>query len=315
MKRSQTALLALLAMAGASPAAAQPAPSLTPTVAPRQIQVEDPGHAPIRIAIWAPATGTDLALVVISHGTGAGAISHIDTAEALAASGFVVVAPMHPGDNFQDDSNVGQPAWLVDRARNVTRVIDFMLGEWDGRARLAPNRIGVFGFSAGGTTALIAIGGVPDLALVAPHCARQPEFVCRIMAAGPTVPADPPQWTHDSRIKAAVIAAPGLGFAFAPSGLAGVHVPVQIWSGTADQIVPFETNTALIVRQLGGQAEAHSVEGAVHLSFLSPCGPESPPQICQDSPGFDRNAFHRTFNAAIADFFRDRLGGSARPRR
>jgi predicted dienelactone hydrolase len=311
MKISHAALLASLTLAGASPVIAQPGPSATPAIAVQQAQAEDPGHAPIPVAIWAPATGTNLPLIVISHGTGAGAISHIDTAQALAAAGFVVVAPMHPGDNYQDDSDVGRPAWFVDRSRHVSRVIDFMLGGWDGRARLARNRVGIFGFSAGATTALIAIGGEPDLARVAPHCAQHPEFVCRIMASGTPGAAPPPQWTHDARIKAAVVAAPGLGFAFAPSGLGGVHVPVQVWSGTADQTVPFETNTAVVLRQLGARAEAHSVEGAVHLSFLSPCGPASPPQICQDGPGFDRAEFHRTFNAAIVAFFRDRLGGGA----
>jgi predicted dienelactone hydrolase len=33
--------------------------------------------------------------------------AHADTAQALAEAGFVVVAPMHPGDNFQDDRIVG----------------------------------------------------------------------------------------------------------------------------------------------------------------------------------------------------------------
>jgi predicted dienelactone hydrolase len=308
--RRAISALAGLAMLPAAPAAAQTSTSAAPPVAVQQASVVDPGHAPIPVAIWSPASGTALPLVVISHGTGAGPISHIDTAQALAQAGFVVVAPMHPGDNFQDDSDVGRPQWLANRSRHVGKVIDFMFSMWAGRARLAPDRVGIFGFSAGATTALISIGGVPDLDLVPAHCARQREFVCAIMvpsAAG--AGSTPPQWVHDRRIAAAVIAAPGLGFAFPPSGLANVQVPIQLWSGAADQTVPYATNAGPIRQSLSRPVDFHDVPGAVHFSFLAPCGPESPPQICQDGEGFDRAAFHRSFNQALTAFFRQHLGG------
>jgi predicted dienelactone hydrolase len=297
---------ACLAMSIAAPLAAQ-APGAPPAVSVQQASVEDPGHPPIPVAIWSPAGGAALPLVVISHGTGAGLISHIDTAQALAQAGFVVVAPMHPGDNFRDDSAVGRPQWFVDRARHVGKVIDFMFAHWEGHARLAPNRVGIFGFSAGGTTALISIGGEPDLARVPAHCAAQREFVCTLMQAPPAAGAASPSWTHDRRIAAAVIAAPGLGFAFVPSGLANVRVPVQLWAGAADQTVPDETNTAVVRRLLTGPVDFHSVPGAGHLSFLAPCGPDSPPQICQDGPGFDRAAFHGELNRSMVAYFRAHL--------
>lgn len=292
-------ILVWLAALAVPPAAAQ-------VGAVQQARVEDPGHAPIPVAIWSPAPGPVLGLIVISHGTGAGAISHVDTAQALAEAGFVVVAPMHPGDNFQDDSAVGKPQWFVDRARHIGKVIDFMLGGWEGKGRLDAKRIGIFGFSAGATTALISIGGTLDLARVPAHCAAAPEFICKLMAP-PAADAGSPAWTHDRRVAAAVIAAPGLGFAFDPASLAGVKVPVQLWAGAADEIVPYETNAGAVRRALPAGAEFHSVPGAVHLSFLAPCGPQSPPFLCEDGPGFDRAAFHRDFNRSVAAFFRDRL--------
>ncbi len=303
--------LACLIMPLAAPLAAQvPAAQ----VSLQQAMVEDPGHAPIPVAIWSPPTGSALPLVIISHGTGAGPTSHVDTARALAEAGFVVVAPMHPGDNFQDESDVGRPQWMVNRARHVGKVIDFMFAQWQGRARLVPNRVGIFGFSAGATTALIAIGGVPDLASVPAYCSRSPEFVCNIMAP-PAAGTDgnTAQWTHDRRIAAAVIAAPGLGFAFTPAGLADVRVPVQPWSGSADRTVPDATNGAVVRQGLQRPVDFHNVPGAIHLSFLAPCGPDSPPQICQDAEGFDRAAFHRSFNQALTAFFRKHLGGAPAP--
>ena len=294
------------ALSAVPPAAAQPATPVTPAITVQQASVEDPGHPPIPVAIWSPTSGTGLPLVVISHGTGAGPISHIDTALALVQAGFVVVAPMHPGDNFQDDSAVGRPEWMANRSRHVSRVIDYMLTQWDGRERLNPRRVGLFGMSAGATTALISMGGVPDLGRVATHCAQTPEFVCRIMAPA-TAGAAAPQFVREPRIAAAVLAAPGLGFMFEPAGLANVSAPVQLWVGAADETVPFATNGAVVRRLLPAQPEFHEVANAVHLSVLAPCGPDAPPAICQDAPGFDRAAFHAEMNRDVVAFFRRHL--------
>jgi predicted dienelactone hydrolase len=62
------------------------------------------------------------------------------------------------------------------RATSRTRgkfvlLIDYMLASWQHHEALDPFRVGMFGFSAGGFTALVAIGGTPDMSTVAPHCA------------------------------------------------------------------------------------------------------------------------------------------------
>lgn len=311
--------LACIVMPLSAASAQEPRTVASATSAPVAVEQVAIGPTAERMAlvIWhpagAPAAGTSLPLVIVSHGTGAGPTAHVDTAEALAASGFVVVAPMHRGDNFQDNSLVGQPQWMASRSRDVSDAIDYMLQQWTGRAQLDPHRVGIFGFSAGATTALISAGGVPDLARLAPHCAAQREFVCSIMAPQAGAAGPVPRWTHDPRIAAAVIAAPGLGFLFEPTGLAGVRVPVQLWAGSHDDIVPYATNAALVQRLLTTPPNFHSVEGAVHLSFLAPCTAETPPALCQDREGFDRSAFHRSFNQSVLAFFRRHLGSAAGP--
>jgi predicted dienelactone hydrolase len=237
-------------------------------------------------------------------------MGHVDTAEALASSGFVVVAPMHRGDNFQDDSIVGRPQWMPSRSQDVSSAIDYMLQHWSGRAQLKSSRVGVFGFSAGATAALVSAGGVLDFARLAPHCAARREFVCNIVPPQADAAA-PPHAKPDSRIAAVVVAAPGLGFLFEPRGLAGVRVPVQLWAGSHDEVVPYETNAAVVRRLLPNRAEFHSVDGAVHLSFLAPCTAETPPVLCRDREGFDRSAFHRSFNETVTAFFRRHLVAAA----
>jgi predicted dienelactone hydrolase len=288
----------------------QPAVASAEARAEQVVVADSAGRMPL--VIWSPAGDAGgRPLIVISHGTGAGPLAHVDTAEALAAAGFVVAAPLHRGDNFQNDADVGRPQWMANRARDVSSAIDFMLRQWSGRARIDGGRVGIFGFSAGGTTALISAGGVPDLGRIAPHCAANAEFVCTIMAPPTAEPSPPPRWTHDPRIAAAVVAAPGLGFAFEPSGLANVRVPVQLWAASHDDIVPLATNAAVVQRLLPAPPEFRTAENAVHLSFLAPCTAETPPALCRDREGFDRAAFHRSFNEAVVQFFRRHLAPPA----
>lgn len=299
----------------------------------QQVLAADPGHPPIAVTIFyptdqtprlawlaisfaylapnAPITAGRHPVVVISHGTGASSISHLDTALALAEAGYVVAAPLHNGDNFRDTSEVGTSEWLIDRARQIVRVNNFMLKHWENRDHLDPKRLGLFGFSAGGTTALIVIGGTPDLGRIEPLCKSHPEFVCQLQKPGVTlrIPAAT-EWTHDSRVATAVVVAPGYGFTFEPNGLSAVHARVQLWEGSADDSLPLATNAAAVRRLLPEPPEFHLVDKAGHFSFLNTCGVAAlllPKMLCTDPPGFDRSAFHKQFNASVVAFFNESL--------
>jgi predicted dienelactone hydrolase len=335
-------ILAVLVLLGAGVVALAFATALRASrpVGFQVVRVDDPGNAPLAVALWyptesrswpttllglvlmdvapnSPVSGQALPLVVISHGNGGGPGSHADTAMSLAGAGFVVAAPLHPGDNYLDQSAVGSSRWLPDRSRDIRSTVDYILTGWSGRDHVAAQRIGVFGFSAGALTALTAIGAEPDLSLVASHCATTQEFACTLlreansgMLAGGDAPA-PTAFVHDERIRAAVVAAPGLGFTLSPTALSHIAVPVQLWSGDADTNVPYATNTGPVREALGALVEFHAVPGARHFSFLAPCGVLGPPLLCRDGQGFDRAAFHRSFNAQVTDFFRAKLPAAA----
>jgi predicted dienelactone hydrolase len=294
-----------------------------------EIAVKDPLDKPLRVDIWYPTdsppgmsivgpsaqkvaakgavAGRSLPLVVISHGNGGLASSHSDTALALASAGFVVAAVTHTGDNARDESYVGTPRWLIDRSRHIHVVLDHMLNDWPAHEQIDAARVGVFGFSAGGFAALVSIGGVPDLAQIARHCTAQPEFACGLWKQLPSAPVPETAWVHDPRIKAAVIAAPGYGFAFEPDGLRQVTAAVQLWNGAEDRNVPYETNTAVVRRLLPTPPEYHAVPGAAHFSFVAPCPSWLFPLICEDPKGFDRAAFHRDFNGSVVAFFQQQF--------
>ncbi len=265
----------------------------------------------MNVAHNAPISGDALPLVVISHGNGGGPASHADLALALANAGYVVVAPMHSGDNYADQSAVGSVTWLSGRTKELHATIDYMLKNWEGRDRIDPERIGAYGLSAGGFTVLTAVGAQPDLRIIANHCAESPEVICDLLRSvnSPYLNADTPTmedaFLPDLRIKAAVVAAPGLGFTMVPNGLDNVHVPIQLWSAENDINVPYETNTRLVREALGSWVEFHSVPGAGHFSFLTPCSFLAPSAICSDEGQFDRKVFHTDMNASIIMFFKE----------
>jgi predicted dienelactone hydrolase len=306
-----------------------------------QIMVPDPAGAPLEVGVWYPSdapaapqrlglfeqtvadrgavAGRDLPLIVMSHGTGGSFEGHYDTALALAEAGFVVAAVTHTGDNYRDRS---QSTRLENRPRHIKVLIDYMLASWQHHEMLDPARVGMFGFSAGGFTALVAIGGTPDMRTVAPYCAAHPdEWACRMLKehkADQSANASGAEanWVHDSRIVAAVIAAPAVGYAFSAEALAAVTAPIQLWRGDSDEILPHPNYAQAVYDRLPVKPEYHVVANAGHFAFLAPCSPALAarvPEICRDPQGFDRAAFHREFNAAVVAFFKARMPARPRP--
>ena len=303
----------------------------------QQVSVPDSTSNPLEVAIWYPTAaptaphtletfsqtvaldgeilGRGLPLVLISHGTGGSLSSHYDTALALAEAGFVVAALTHTGDNYRDQSYVGNRLDLTDRPRQVRRVLDYMLLAWSGRGCIDRSKIGIYGFSLGGFTALVVIGGTPDLAEIPRFCATHsdaPECQFIRQSHGDQLAPAPPassNWTHDPRVHAAVIAAPAVALAFGSNGLRGVRVPVQLWRASNDQQAPDAWNSQLVREGLPVTPEEHVVANAGHMVFrlCSETLRQSVGWMCQDAPGFDRVAFHREFNRAVVTFFRKAL--------
>jgi len=302
----------------------------------QQLSVPVPGDVPLVAGIWypsdSPATprnfgphrtmlavngairGTGLPLIVISHGAGGSFASLYTTAMALADAGFVVAAVTHTGDTNQDHSRKLE---VIDRPMHMVRLVDYMLQEWPKRRVIDAAHVGIIGYSIGAFTALVTIGGNPDLRRIAPYCAQHPnEPLCRLARNADVDPYElndgtGKTWVHDKRISAAVLAAPALAIVFDRAGLAGVTVPIQLWRGEADATLPEPAYAESLLRNLPRPPEYHSVPRANHLAFLAPCAPAlafSHPMMCTDAPGFNRAVFNQTFNAEVLRFFRAQFG-------
>lgn len=306
----------------------------------RMLQISDPGHSDLNVGVWypsdqpesatpntefglavalnAPVGTTNGGLILLSHGFGGWYAGHADTAAALADAGFVVAAPTHTGNTWSDMSSPIEK-WLLDRPRHITRTIDHVLDRSIFATHVSKEKIGLYGFSAGGYTAMGLVGAVPDLDRVRAHCEQQPqEFVCaegmidEMLNAGLHELPDS-AWGADPRIKAAAIAAPGFGFAYGTASLANVSADIQLWSGERDENVPTSTNAASIAENLPRMPETHWVDKANHFAFMTVAcreafkkdDPKEYEVICGDAEGFDRWVFHEEMHDEMIRFFRE----------
>lgn len=257
-----------------------------------------------------PIAGSRLPLIVVSHGRRGSYLSHVDTATALADAGFVVAAINHPGDTARDTSRTDEFSVLVERPADMKRLTDFMLGAWTEAGALDPKRVGLFGFSRGAYTGLVVIGGNPDFGALAPLCDKEGATTpkCRAIRDG-RVPTEAA--VHDSRVRAAVLADPPLyeGL-FNRDRLANVTIPLLLWRSAlgGDGVVPASVDA--LEQMLPARPDFRIVPNSSHFSFLAPCPAklaEAAPILCTDPAGFDRKAFHDTFNDAVVSFFRKHL--------
>jgi predicted dienelactone hydrolase len=264
-------------------------------------------------------------LIVISHGLGGSELVHESLAEALARSGYLVAALRHPGDNWQDHSLIerGPVAYLEERPRQVSRVLDALLADPQWSARVARDaggpRIGALGHSAGGYTVLALVGGRFDVARFREHCAAHrdddPIFCRRAgsnavpVAAGTSRDASP---LADPRVRAVVALVP-VGAVFDAASLEGISIPVLIYSAEKDRFLVPRFH-ALYVASHMPAAALHVVPNAWHFAFADPPGmaiPSDDGDLRDDPPGFDRPAFLRQLQGDLPAFFDTAFKASA----
>lgn len=252
--------------------------------------------------------GDKLPLVLISHGDSGSYLGHHDTAAALADAGFVVAAVLHPGNNFTDNSQQNELSIFEQRPRHISRTIDYLTQQWPAHSQLDPARIGMFGFSRGGYTALALLGAEPNKTASAQRfCAPWWSFVislCRQLA-------DDTSELHpvaDPRIKAAAVIDP-LNL-FGADSFKAVQAPVLLWASELGGDAVELSHIEAIRSQLAALRGFNVAKGAGHFVFLAPCPTElqqDASDICQDPAGVDRAQLHQTLNKSVLAFFQQHL--------
>ncbi|MEO6279098.1 dienelactone hydrolase [Roseateles sp.] len=281
----------------------------------------------------APAPGNGR-LIAISHGSGGGPWVHTTLAKALVEAGFVVVVPLHRGDNWQDDGSPGPDSWKQ-RPAEISHAIDRVAA--DPRfAGLKVDRVGAFGMSAGGHTVLTLAGGAWSPERFRAHCERHlaEDFQsCIGLATQLTGGAldgfkrwlaqrvlnwkfagDAASQTHTDPRIAAVVAGVPLAADFDLATLAHPRVPLGLITASDDRwLLPRFHSDPLRAACTGCELLA-DLQGAGHGALLAPPPPAAElgalacAMLC-DPPGFDRPAATALWVARTVDFFRRHLLG------
>jgi len=154
---------AMLAVAGTTARADTALDEIAATPTDGPVTVYYPSAAPaqpvrrgrftLQLAPQAAPVAGNGRLVVISHGSGGAPWVHADLAGALVRAGFVVAMPEHRADNAKDVSDPGPDSWTR-RPAEVSRAIDAIGADPRFAALLRLDKVGVYGMSAGGHTAL-----------------------------------------------------------------------------------------------------------------------------------------------------------------
>lgn len=328
------ALLTLLNLLMALPAAAEMLPGYD-----RFDLIADHRARPLAASIWYPAAnptyrapvgdslifnpsfafiGPAVAdgkhpLVLLSHGSGGSADTLGWLTCGLVARGAIVLAVDHPGSTTGDSS----PRRSVDlwaRANDLSSALDMILADPAFAPFVDEKKIGLVGFSLGGSTALALAGVRFDGKAQDKYCAAKPEAAdCAFYHLGGVQFADYPGYGSDARdirITKAAIIDPGFGssaisetVAKALPGMTLINLGYDGRFDAAD-VGPFGNNLA---NRLPDTTYIE-IAPANHFTFLATCKPgavkmleefEDDP-ICTDPEGSDRVAIHTRLIDAIA---------------
>jgi predicted dienelactone hydrolase len=252
-------------------------------------------------------------LVVISHGSGGNPWVHSDLMRTLVQAGFIVAFPEHRADNARDHSAPGPESWKL-RPAEISRAIDAVAQD----ARFAPlvdfDKVGMYGMSAGGHTALSLAGGRWSPALFKAHCEA---FIAEDFAScvglatrlkgnfldgiKKTVALgvirqrfDDATWQthHDPRIRAIVAGVPAAAD-FDAASLAALVVPLGLVTAGQDKWLTPRFHSDRIVAACTTCERIADLPHAGHGALLSPPPPVQvldaiEVDLLGDPPGFDR---------------------------
>lgn len=267
-------------------------------------------------------------LVILSHGGGGAALQMMWLGEYLAARGFIVAAANHHGATGAEDRYTVQGFILWwERSRDLQVTIDKMLADDKFGKLIDKNKIGIAGFSIGGTTVISVAGGIfnPQAFKIfcsspvrGANCDLQPESPIsledfnKIKDKYAVVVASLKRARNsylDKRVKAVFAISPALGGGFTAEDLSSVKIPVRIVVGESDTQAPAKTDAELFARLIKNSELTILPNKVGHYTFLSECsqaGKDLLP-IYRDDASVNRAAVHKEVSEIALKFFRKHL--------
>ncbi len=266
-------------------------------------------------------------LVLLSHGSGSRAEGMGWIAVELAKAGYIVAGPNHPGTTSGDSTPAATPK-IWDRTQDISTLITALSQDTHWASSIDPARIGILGFSLGGSTAMELAGARGDLSAYIRYCDENPSMMdCTWFAGGRGYAGGEQvdvarfdlhtidkgrfeQQNRDARITSVISVDPGLATTFQKDSLKAIDTPVTLINLGGPGHVPMAVLSDQLAKDIP-EATYLQVEGADHFSFLPVCKPgaadflksvgESDP-ICEDTQR-PRADIHAELSRLIVDAF------------
>ena len=268
-------------------------------------------------------------LIVMSHGSGGSPWDYADLAGVLVEAGFTVAMPEHAGDNSQNSQQAGPVSWQQ-RPQEISAAIDAIAQDTRFAPQLKLDRVGMYGISAGGLTALTLAGGRWSSANMVAHC--KAHIRADFNACAGTVfqlnggmwdwlkiaivqltlrwRFNDAQWhSHtDARITAIVAGVP-YGAVFDLNSLAQPKMPVALITARKDIWLHPQFHSDPILEACPSCTLLHEFKTGGHGALLSPMHASLEGvmgDLLSDPAGFDRQETARV-NQKISQYFQQRL--------
>lgn len=261
------------------------------------------------VAENAPVAGSNLPVILLSHGSMGAASNYSWIAEPLARHGYVVLGVSHFGESPAFGPANINPATVTgfgDRTRDINAALDFLVSKSSYASHLDPKRLGAIGHSSGGATALMLAGAPFAFADVMAHCrdARATDKGCQYPPGVPSpeqapVPSPAP-------IRALAVMDPAVGPGFSADGLKALKTPALVIGSVDNDFLPFASHAGRVAGLLPSVEAQRLTTGEGHFVYVDRC--TLPINVmgvplCSDRPGVDRDAVHARLIPLILAFF------------
>ncbi len=258
-------------------------------------------------------------LILLSHGAGLGGRPEAAAwlAAPLAARGFVVAAPRHPG-NTGPDRSAAETLKLWLRPADLSATLDAVASDPEFGPHLDTRRTGVLGLSMGGNSALLMTGARLDPERLAGYCdapERNLSLCAWVRQSGVDLHALDREEAGgdrgDPRVTFAMALDPAPADIFDPASFGGIGIGVALINLGALADSPDTVHADAIAAAIP-DATHRVIEGASHDAMFPLCKPgaaeialdegiEDP--ICSDPGGRTRAEIHREILDLVAATF------------
>lgn len=251
-------------------------------------------------------------VLVVSHHTPGNRFSYHELAARLAKEGYFVLAPTHPHDCIDNMDDLYTWRQIEGRLQDIDFALETLYDIPDLKPYIDENKVGIIGFGAGGTVALILGGAVPNCANWHNYCqkATKRDVYCikwakeRIdeMCLGG-------YWSGiETRTKAKAVAVinPAYGMLFDKISFEKFHARILLVGVEGDQENRVAFHSEQLAAILGTRAQYLALPEVDMGALMSACPPSLEtelPDLCLSVLPEKRQEFQNRLFQAFSAFF------------